>query len=319
MSFDLAMADCESSIKIDPAFVKAYLRKAKVLQGMGQQSKVRAVYEKALKFDPNCVWAIEGYKNCSILSHADPEVYINKIEDSKPMSASTRAMIKREAEDRAMECPVCLDVPEESPVYKCRNGHILCSRCLSDILKTISKCPICFDVFDPSKSLERCFVTELYIANRPKVNKFLKSKHPEEDSGVHESRNKGNSGLNLSDDIQVIDELVANESLRLERTDDIGQHQISGNIGSGSIRVDIPYEDVNQEARLEDDISEPESANFVGMQEDHEYCLRLQQEQEEQERQRIEMERSDFEFAQRLNLNMNEDLEELEELERDDE
>ena len=73
MSFDLALADCESSIKMDPAFVKAYLRKAKVLQGMGQQSKVRAVYEKALELDPNCGEAIEGYKNCSIQSHADPE------------------------------------------------------------------------------------------------------------------------------------------------------------------------------------------------------------------------------------------------------
>lgn len=73
MSFDLALADCESSIKIDPTFVKAYLRKAKVLQGMGRHSKVGPVYEKALELDPNCGEAIEGYKNCSIQSHADPE------------------------------------------------------------------------------------------------------------------------------------------------------------------------------------------------------------------------------------------------------
>ena len=73
MSFDLALADCESSIKIDPTFVKAYLRKAKVLQGMGRHSKVISVYEKALELDPNCGEAIEGYKNCSIQSHADPE------------------------------------------------------------------------------------------------------------------------------------------------------------------------------------------------------------------------------------------------------
>merc|ERR1712096_423242 len=48
LSFDLALSDCESSIKIDPTFVKAYLRKAKVLQGMGKHSKVMSVYEKAL-------------------------------------------------------------------------------------------------------------------------------------------------------------------------------------------------------------------------------------------------------------------------------
>lgn len=73
MAFDLALADCDSSIKMDPSFVKAYLRKAKVLQGMGHNSKVRSVYEKALEIDPNCGEAIEGYKNCSIQSHADPE------------------------------------------------------------------------------------------------------------------------------------------------------------------------------------------------------------------------------------------------------
>jgi len=73
MSFDLALADCETSIKMDPTFVKAYLRKAKVLQGMGRSSKAISVYEKALELDPNCAEAMEGYKNCSIQSHADPE------------------------------------------------------------------------------------------------------------------------------------------------------------------------------------------------------------------------------------------------------
>ena len=36
MSFDLALKDCETAIELDPAFVKAYLRKAKVLQGLSQ-------------------------------------------------------------------------------------------------------------------------------------------------------------------------------------------------------------------------------------------------------------------------------------------
>ena len=73
MSFDLALNDCEKAIGLEPAFVKAYLRKAKVLQGMGQSSKAIAVYEKVLEMDPNCTEAVEGYKNCSIQSHNDPE------------------------------------------------------------------------------------------------------------------------------------------------------------------------------------------------------------------------------------------------------
>lgn len=73
MSFNLALADCETSITMDPTFVKAYLRKAKALLGMGQSSKATSVYEKAIELDPNCGEAIDGYKNCSIQSHADPE------------------------------------------------------------------------------------------------------------------------------------------------------------------------------------------------------------------------------------------------------
>merc|ERR1719351_538590 len=44
MSFDLALADCEKAISLEPTFIKAYLRKAKVLQGMGQPSKAISAY-----------------------------------------------------------------------------------------------------------------------------------------------------------------------------------------------------------------------------------------------------------------------------------
>lgn len=73
MSFDLALADCEKAIELEPTFVKAYLRKAKVHQGMSQSSKAMSAYEKVLEMDPNCTEAVEGYKNCSIQSHNDPE------------------------------------------------------------------------------------------------------------------------------------------------------------------------------------------------------------------------------------------------------
>jgi len=73
MSFDLALQDCDKAIELEPTFVKAYLRKAKVLQGMSQPSKAIAAYEKVLEMDPNCTEAVEGYKNCSIQSHNDPE------------------------------------------------------------------------------------------------------------------------------------------------------------------------------------------------------------------------------------------------------
>lgn len=73
MSFDLALKDCEKAIEISPTFIKAYLRKAMVLKGMGQSSKAQATYEKALELDPNCSEAMEGYRNCSMQTHSDPE------------------------------------------------------------------------------------------------------------------------------------------------------------------------------------------------------------------------------------------------------
>jgi len=73
MTFDLALKDCDKCIELEPTFVKAYLRKAKAAQAMGQTSKAMSAYEKALEIDSNCSEALEGYKNCSMNSNADPE------------------------------------------------------------------------------------------------------------------------------------------------------------------------------------------------------------------------------------------------------
>lgn len=40
---------------------------------MGQTSKAQSTYERALELDPNCGEAMEGYRNCSMQAHADPE------------------------------------------------------------------------------------------------------------------------------------------------------------------------------------------------------------------------------------------------------
>lgn len=66
VSFLPNFQDCDKAIELDPTFIKAYLRKAKVHIGMGQTSKAQATYEKALELDPNCAEALEGYRSCSI-------------------------------------------------------------------------------------------------------------------------------------------------------------------------------------------------------------------------------------------------------------
>merc|ERR1719508_506243 len=40
---------------------------------------------------------------------------------------------------RELQCPVCVIIPRNTPIYQCQMGHIVCSECLPD-LKT---CPIC--------------------------------------------------------------------------------------------------------------------------------------------------------------------------------
>jgi len=77
-AFDLTIKDCDSSIALDPNFVKAYLRKANVLKAMGQTQKAMEVYAKAMELDPNSDEAKNGYKDCAVRQYSqkgssDPE------------------------------------------------------------------------------------------------------------------------------------------------------------------------------------------------------------------------------------------------------
>ena len=40
---------------------------------MGKVSQAQSTYEKALELDPQCSEAMEGFRNCSMATHADPE------------------------------------------------------------------------------------------------------------------------------------------------------------------------------------------------------------------------------------------------------
>lgn len=72
-AFDLGLKDCEKCVEIDPKFIKGWLRKGKILQGMQQQSKALSAYEKALQLDPMNSEALDGYRSCSLAVSSDPE------------------------------------------------------------------------------------------------------------------------------------------------------------------------------------------------------------------------------------------------------
>lgn len=72
-AFDLGLKDCEKCLEIDPKFIKGWIRKGKILQGMQQQGKALTAYQKALELDPSNSEALEGYRSCAVSVSSNPE------------------------------------------------------------------------------------------------------------------------------------------------------------------------------------------------------------------------------------------------------
>ncbi|XP_013187175.1 stress-induced-phosphoprotein 1 [Amyelois transitella] len=72
-AFDLGLKDCDQCCKLDPKFIKGWIRKGKILQGMQQQSKALTAYQKALELDPTNAEALDGYRACSTQLNSNPE------------------------------------------------------------------------------------------------------------------------------------------------------------------------------------------------------------------------------------------------------
>ncbi|XP_014663578.1 PREDICTED: stress-induced-phosphoprotein 1-like [Priapulus caudatus] len=70
--FNLGLKDCDMAIKLEPTFVRAYLRKANILMGLKNMSDAAKTFQKAIELDQNCQEALEGYKKCMMTTN-DPE------------------------------------------------------------------------------------------------------------------------------------------------------------------------------------------------------------------------------------------------------
>lgn len=71
-AFDLGLKDCDTCVKLDDKFIKGWIRKGKILQGMQQPGKALTVYQKAMELDPSNAEALEGYRQCSMAVHSNP-------------------------------------------------------------------------------------------------------------------------------------------------------------------------------------------------------------------------------------------------------
>ncbi|XP_066583003.1 stress-induced-phosphoprotein 1 [Prorops nasuta] len=72
-AFDLGLKDCEKCVEIDPKFIKGWIRKGKILQGMQQQGKALTAYQRALELDPSNSEALEGYRQCAVSVSSNPQ------------------------------------------------------------------------------------------------------------------------------------------------------------------------------------------------------------------------------------------------------
>ncbi|MCL4148844.1 UNVERIFIED_CONTAM: hypothetical protein GTU68_045382 [Idotea baltica] len=73
--FNLGLKDCDElqSNARTPKFVKGYVRKGKILQGLKQYSKAQEAYQKAMEVDAKCQEAIDGLRECMMSANHDPE------------------------------------------------------------------------------------------------------------------------------------------------------------------------------------------------------------------------------------------------------
>lgn len=72
-AFDLGLKDCDMCLKLDEKFIKGWIRKGKILQGMQDPAQALAAYQKAMEVDSNNAEAIEGYRQCTMAIHSNPE------------------------------------------------------------------------------------------------------------------------------------------------------------------------------------------------------------------------------------------------------
>jgi stress-induced-phosphoprotein 1 len=72
MEFNKVIEDCDTCLKMDPKFIKAYLRKGAALVAMREFGRAQRAYEDALSIDPNSREAREGLSNCYRQNDEDP-------------------------------------------------------------------------------------------------------------------------------------------------------------------------------------------------------------------------------------------------------
>lgn len=73
MEFNYCISDCDECIKLDPKFIKGYLRKGQACLALKQNGRAKAAFEEALNIDSDNQEALDGYRQACMESSANPE------------------------------------------------------------------------------------------------------------------------------------------------------------------------------------------------------------------------------------------------------
>ncbi len=71
LEFNLALKDCDECVRVEPGFIKGYLRKGAVLVGMKKHAEALKAYQHALEIDPNHPEALEGVRAARVAMRED--------------------------------------------------------------------------------------------------------------------------------------------------------------------------------------------------------------------------------------------------------
>merc|ERR1712064_97599 len=77
-------------------------------------------------------------------------VDLSKLKENNKLAEETLEGLKN-----ILECPVCLEPPTATPIFRCNNGHILCSLCRSNV----NVCPECRTQLGD----QRCLISEKIV------------------------------------------------------------------------------------------------------------------------------------------------------------
>ncbi|CAH0550142.1 unnamed protein product [Brassicogethes aeneus] len=100
----LGLEDCDKCVELDPKFLKGFIRKGHILQGMQQQEKAIFAFLKALEIDPNNAEALHGLRACFIEnSNLEGDQNSEKIWQRAKHDPEVQAILKLPAMRRILE------------------------------------------------------------------------------------------------------------------------------------------------------------------------------------------------------------------------